>query len=88
MRDKIVKRVINDFKSRSELGIKKYGVTLDRDDLTSLEWLNHLREELMDAVLYVTKLTDEINRDYNRGYADGLKRGYEIKKIKDDCEHS
>ncbi len=34
----------------------KYGVTMMRDDLTSLQWLNHLQEELMDATLYLERL--------------------------------
>jgi hypothetical protein len=34
----------------------KYGVTMMRDDLSSLQWLNHLQEELMDATLYLERL--------------------------------
>ena len=60
MKDKIVQKVVNDFQQRSELGIKKYGVTLDRGDLTTLEWINHFREELMDAILYMTKLEQQL----------------------------
>ena len=60
MKDKIVQKVVNDFQQRSELGIKKYGVTLDRNDLTTLEWINHFREELMDAILYMTKLEQQL----------------------------
>lgn len=57
--DSIVKRVIDSFKIRSERGLEKYGTTLDRNDLTNLEWLQHLQEELMDATLYIEKLKDE-----------------------------
>ena len=56
VKDFIVESVIDQFKNRSAVGIKKYGVTLDRDDLTMLEWLKHLQEELMDATLYIEKL--------------------------------
>ena len=59
MTDSIVKRVIDSFKKRSERGLEKYGTTLDRNDLTNLEWLQHLQEELMDATLYIEKLKDE-----------------------------
>ena len=62
MKDKIVSKVVSEFQQRSETGIKKYGTTLDRDDLTTLEWLKHLREELMDAVLYTTKLAEELEK--------------------------
>tara|TARA_R110000823_G_scaffold299925_1_gene420678 strand:+ start:288 stop:470 length:183 start_codon:yes stop_codon:yes gene_type:complete len=60
MKDKIVESVLDKFKERSDEGMKKYGVTMDRKDLSSLEWLNHLQEELMDAILYAEKLKKEI----------------------------
>ena len=62
MKDKIVKSVIKQFKQRSEVGIKKYGTTLDRDDLNILEWLNHAQQELMDATLYIEKLKQLLNK--------------------------
>jgi hypothetical protein len=60
MKDSIVESVITQFKARSERGIHKYGVTLDRTDLSTLEWLIHLQEELMDATLYIEKLKQEL----------------------------
>ena len=63
-RDKIIERVINKIKSRSDVGFKKYGVTLKDDDQPLDVWLTHIQEELMDAVNYIEKakavLTDEI----------------------------
>ena len=68
MRDKIIEQVINKIKSRSDVGYKKYGVTLHEDDQTLDTWLNHLQEELMDAVNYLEKarmvLRDEIEECY------------------------
>jgi len=60
MKDSILESVLDKFKQRSEEGIKKYGVTMDRKDLNGLEWLNHLQEELMDATLYIEKLKKEL----------------------------
>ena len=54
-RDPVVERVVNKFVSRSDVGYKKYGVTLEDDPSNMFEWLNHLQEELMDAVLYLQK---------------------------------
>lgn len=54
--DSIVESVINQFKKRSEVGIKKYRTTLDRNDLTTLEWINHAQQEAMDFCLYLEKL--------------------------------
>ena len=54
--DSIVKSVVNSYKERSRVGIEKYKKTMDRNDLSTSEWLQHLQEELMDATLYIEKL--------------------------------
>lgn len=59
-KDSIVKSVRKDLKSRSKLGIEKYGVTLDRRDLSILEWHQHHYEELLDAALYTKKIITEL----------------------------
>ena len=56
MKDTIVESVIEQFKQRSEVGINKYNTTLDREDLSTLEWLQHAQEEAMDLILYLEKL--------------------------------
>lgn len=61
IKDSIVESVINQFKQRSEAGIKKYNTTLDRDDLSVLEWLEHAKQEAMDFILYLEKLKSEVN---------------------------
>jgi uncharacterized ferritin-like protein (DUF455 family) len=58
MKDKIVESVINKFKQRSEIGIKKYGVTLGRNDLNFNDWIQHAQEEAMDFILYLEKLKE------------------------------
>jgi succinate dehydrogenase flavin-adding protein (antitoxin of CptAB toxin-antitoxin module) len=62
IKDTIVKSVLDKYKQRSEVGIKKYNQTMDRDDLNLLDWLTHLQEELMDATLYVEKLKQEFKK--------------------------
>ena len=54
--DSVVASVIKKFLERSEVGKKKYGVTLDRTDLGVLDWITHAQEELMDGILYLEKL--------------------------------
>lgn len=54
--DKVVSNVLNRFLKRSNKGIDKYGTTLCKNDLTTLEWINHAQEEAMDLVLYLEKL--------------------------------
>jgi len=58
-RDPVVERVVDKFVGRSDVGYKKYGVTLEEDPGEMLEWLNHLQEELMDAVLYLQKAKEK-----------------------------
>ena len=58
--DKIVLRVLSRFAERSNVGIKKYNTTLERNDLSTLEWLTHAQEEAMDFVLYLERLKDEL----------------------------
>jgi len=54
--DSIVQNVLKQFQERSELGQKKYGTTLDRNDLSFSQWIQHMKEELMDAILYLEKI--------------------------------
>lgn len=62
IQDPIVLKVLSKYYERSQLGIQKYGRTLDRDDLNLMDWLNHLQEELMDATLYIEKLKEEASK--------------------------
>lgn len=61
--DSIVNSVIDAFIGRSNIGLQKYGTTLDRDDLSVLDWIQHAQEEHMDAILYLEKLKTEISKN-------------------------
>jgi len=54
--DSVVSSIISKFEERARIGQVKYGQTLDRNDLTFLEWINHAQEELMDGILYLEKI--------------------------------
>lgn len=60
--DKIVESVVNSFLTRSAIGIEKYGTTLNRTDLSSLDWINHAQEEAMDLILYLEKIKVELSK--------------------------
>ena len=62
-KDAIVAKVIEAYKTRSEIGIAKYGTTLEENNTD--DFLQHLQEELMDATLYVEKLK-EIKTQLNK----------------------
>ena len=54
MRDQIVEDVVDKYLERSQIGITKYGTTLETNNKDN--FLKHLQEELMDATLYLQKL--------------------------------
>jgi len=49
-------KLFAEFIEREERGVKKYGTTMDRNDLSLDEWLQHFKEELMDGLCYLQKL--------------------------------
>ena len=55
--DKVVDNVINQFKERSKRGIEKYGTTLQENNID--DFMQHFKEELMDAILYIQKLQSQ-----------------------------
>ncbi len=59
---KLLDEVISEFRKREARGFSKYGTTMDREDLSLSEWIAHLREELMDAILYLKKLENDTQR--------------------------
>jgi hypothetical protein len=61
MEDSIVEAVRTDLLQRSQIGIKKYGVTLDRTDLSLRDWLQHAYEETLDQANYLKRAIVEID---------------------------
>ena len=54
--DSIVDSIIDQFVDRAAFGKQKYNTDLDREDLSILEWIEHAKQEHMDAILYLEKL--------------------------------
>ena len=53
---KIEDSVCEKILSRAKIGKEKYGTTMERNDLSRLEWLIHTQEEIMDTLVYLEKL--------------------------------
>tara|TARA_R100001015_G_C4632918_1_gene197139 strand:+ start:1337 stop:1549 length:213 start_codon:yes stop_codon:yes gene_type:complete len=53
---KIEDEVCEKIKARSLVGKQKYGVTMEEETLSRLEWLIHAQEEAMDLAVYLQKL--------------------------------
>lgn len=61
--DSIVDSVVDRFLERSIVGKNKYNADLDRDDLSFYDWINHMQEELHDAILYLEKIKTMLGSD-------------------------
>ena len=72
-KDPIVESIVEQFIKRSEVGIKKYGTTLEENN--NDDFLQHLKEELMDAVLYIEKL-QSLKVNINKIKEDNEKYGF------------
>ena len=63
-RDPVVKRVVDKFRERSDVGYAKYGTTLDEERTTKMKglmkYLIDIQEELMDAILYIQTAQEEL----------------------------
>jgi hypothetical protein len=52
--------VVDLIRSRGAVGRKKYGTSMDREDLTPAQWCQHLQEELADALQYVERVKQHL----------------------------
>lgn len=59
MRDRHVESVRRKMLERSQAGLNKYGTSLERNDLSRLDWLRHAQEEAMDLANYLEVLIAE-----------------------------
>ncbi len=58
--DANVEAVVARMRERAGKGLLKYGVTTERADLSLVDWLTHLQEELMDACVYIERAKKEL----------------------------
>ena len=57
---RIEEQVIQRIRTRADAGLAKYGTTMERKDLTDVQWAIHLQEELLDAAVYLERLIEEL----------------------------
>jgi hypothetical protein len=53
--------------ARQRFGLNKYGVSVEANPLAAIQWLQHLREELADALVYATRLQEQMQRSQDDG---------------------
>jgi len=59
---RIEDQVCAKIQKRAEFGLKKYGTTMEREDFTTLDWMEYLQEELMDALVYLERLMGDFKK--------------------------
>ena len=47
---------------RAEVGEKKYGITMERTDLSTIDWIKHAQEEAMDLSVYLEKILELLTK--------------------------
>ena len=56
-------QVIKKILGRAEVGLEKYGTTLERKDFTTKRWLEELQAELLDGSIYSERLIELFSYD-------------------------
>jgi len=49
-------KVCQKIQERAEMGLNKYGTTMERTDLSIEDWLTHAQEESLDLSIYLEKI--------------------------------
>lgn len=57
---RIEDEVCEKIQARALVGLEKYGVTMEREDFSLLDWLKYLQEELLDAVVYLQRTINDM----------------------------
>jgi len=55
---KIEETVCKKIMMRADIGKIKYGITMEKEQLTRKEWLIHAQQEAMDLAIYLQKLIE------------------------------
>jgi hypothetical protein len=64
---RILYSIIDDLLSREDKGLKEYGTTMDRTDLTEQDWLQHAYEEALDLAIYLKKIIKTKQNEIPKG---------------------
>ena len=83
----LLAKVFAEFIEREERGVKKYGTTMDRNDLSLSEWIQHLKEELLDAILYLEKIQTIYDAQRHSDYQKADSRNDEGINTRGETEH-
>ena len=56
------KLVCQDIEARHQLGLKKYGTSVENNPLSLREWLEHAYQECLDQAIYLKRAMQELDK--------------------------
>ena len=62
-KNKVLKEVHELLLNQSIKGFEKYGEFVKSDNLSTVEWIDHAREEIIDTLVYLTCLRERIENE-------------------------
>ena len=60
-------KVCADIARRQQVGLKKYGMTVQENSGTRRYWIQHAYEEALDLAVYLRRLMDELDAEADDG---------------------
>lgn len=63
-------------RKRAAIGLGKYGVTVDRADITLAQWVRHAQEEMLDGAQYLERVKQEHAEAIEEAFREGFKEGH------------
>jgi len=58
----IEKKVCADIEARQQLGMNKYGISVQDNPLSLREWLEHAYQECLDQAIYLHRAMQELDK--------------------------
>ena len=59
----ILSRIEELLKAQTEKGVKKYGTTVQPEQLSTVQWIDHASEEIIDLLVYLQVLREKVQSD-------------------------
>jgi len=79
-------QVMIDLRAREKMGIEKYGVSVDKAELNTLQWMQHAYEESLDHAIYMKKLILEAHRQIAR--AKGSEHAPDVHELQEKIDEN
>ena len=63
---KTTEEAVQILRDRAEFGVRKYGTSMDRNDLTGADWCQHAIEEMLDGAQYLIRVKQDFEAKNKR----------------------